>query len=266
MGKSVQSLACCLIYPQSLPFLVICPSALKHVWKDEVGKWLKDKVSSDQVVIVKKGVLKEGELKSAKVVVASYEIATKLTKEFSSIEMVICDEAHYLKNPDTSRCEKLIPFLKSRRRIFLLTGTPALAKPKELFNLLTILRPDIFHSMNDFGERYCTTRRNPWTHKLEYDGAKNLAELHYLLKKTVMIRRLKADVLPQLPPKQRQIIYMETEQSVVAEIKSLLGQLPADSLRESDKILDVFVQEGEQKMAMTRCFLLSAMAKLSSVK
>jgi len=44
--------------------------------------------------------------------------------------MVICDEAHYLKNPDTSRCTQLMPFLTQKKRIFLLTGTPALAKPK----------------------------------------------------------------------------------------------------------------------------------------
>ncbi len=44
--------------------------------------------------------------------------------------MVICDEAHYLKNPDTNRCELLVPFLSKKKRIFLLTGTPALAKPK----------------------------------------------------------------------------------------------------------------------------------------
>jgi len=45
VGKSVQSLACTLLYNDSFPILIICPSALKHVWKDEVGKWLKDRVN-----------------------------------------------------------------------------------------------------------------------------------------------------------------------------------------------------------------------------
>ena len=111
--------------------------------------------------------------------------------------MVICDEAHYLKNPDTNRCEQLVPFLMNKKRIFLLTGTPLMAKPKE-----------IFKNIYDFGHRYCYLKNNPWNNKLEFDSSKNLGELHHILKKFIMIRRLKVDVLPELPSKQRQIIYM----------------------------------------------------------
>ena len=63
----------------------------------------------------------------------------------------------------------------SRKRIFLLTGTPALAKPRELFNLMKILRPDVFKSFDEFGRRFCEKKQNPWTRRMEYDGAKNLA-------------------------------------------------------------------------------------------
>ena len=72
VGKSLQSLACCTIYSEGFPLLIICPSALKNVWRDEVLKWLKDYVEKPQILIIKKGLLKEGELSSAKVVVTSY--------------------------------------------------------------------------------------------------------------------------------------------------------------------------------------------------
>lgn len=144
IGKSVQSLACNLLFPEAFPLLVICPSALKHVWKDEVLKWYQNIVAEPQIHILKKGSLKPGELSHAKIIIVSYEIASKLAGELGFVASVICDEAHYLKNPDTSRCSQLVPFLMAKKRIFLLTGTPALAKPKELFNLLRILRPDIF--------------------------------------------------------------------------------------------------------------------------
>ena len=144
IGKSVQSLACSLLFPECFPLLIICPSALKHVWKDEALKWLQGIVPEPQVVIIKKGTLKVGELSHAKIIISSYEITSKLTDELTFCQSVICDEAHYLKNPDTSRCKFLVPFLTKKKRVFLLTGTPALAKPRELFNLLNILRPDIF--------------------------------------------------------------------------------------------------------------------------
>jgi SNF2 family DNA or RNA helicase len=45
VGKSLQSLACCTIFPEGFPLLIICPSALKNVWRDEVRKWLKTYVN-----------------------------------------------------------------------------------------------------------------------------------------------------------------------------------------------------------------------------
>ena len=42
--------------------MIICPSALKHVWRDEVLKWMKKEIHADQVRVVKKGLLKQGEL------------------------------------------------------------------------------------------------------------------------------------------------------------------------------------------------------------
>jgi SWI/SNF-related matrix-associated actin-dependent regulator 1 of chromatin subfamily A len=77
----------------------------------------------------------------------------------------------------------------------LLTGTPALAKPKDLFNSLNIIRPDIFSSFKEFGYRYCDPKLSKFINGIDFDGASNLKELHYLLKNYIMIRRLKKEVL-----------------------------------------------------------------------
>ena len=58
IGKSVQSLACSLLFPECFPLLVICPSSLKHVWRDEALKWLQNIIHEAQVTVVKKGTLK----------------------------------------------------------------------------------------------------------------------------------------------------------------------------------------------------------------
>ncbi len=122
------------------------------------------------------------------------------------IKAVIADEAHYLKNTGNKRSDILTPYLSSRKRVVLLTGTPALAKPREIFNLISIVRPDVYVDFKEFGYRYCEPTINAWTKKVEFNGCQNSKELHFLLRNRVMIRRLKKEVLTELPDKQRQKI------------------------------------------------------------
>ena len=69
----------------------------------------------------------------------------------------IADEAHYLKSRDAQRSKLVLPLLSSARRTILLTGTPALNRPVELFTLLNTLCPRVpeFASYKIFTERYC---------------------------------------------------------------------------------------------------------------
>lgn len=108
-----------------------------------------------------------------------------------------------MKNPTAKRTETLVPILSKCKHIILLTGTPALAKPKELFPLLQIIRPDIFTHFKEFGNRYCDPKPSKWCKGLDYEGYSNTKELHLLLTKRIMIRRLKKDVLKELPSKRR---------------------------------------------------------------
>jgi len=92
----------------------------------------------------------------------SYEIACRHIETIKKLDfkISIIDEAHYLKNPKAKRTSVLSPFLLQSKRIMLLTGTPALAKPKELFTLIHIIRPDIFTDFREFGMRYCDPTPN----------------------------------------------------------------------------------------------------------
>jgi SWI/SNF-related matrix-associated actin-dependent regulator of chromatin subfamily A-like protein 1 len=71
------------------------------------------------------------------------------------------------------------------RRILLLSGTPILARPNELYNLLRILRPDIFHSFKEFGMRYCNPRESYFG--IDWTGSANMRELHLMLEKSVRL-------------------------------------------------------------------------------
>jgi SWI/SNF-related matrix-associated actin-dependent regulator 1 of chromatin subfamily A len=137
----------------------------------------------------------------------SYGLATNKVEEIErkKFQTIICDEAHYLKSRVAKRTKALCPVLQKAKRIILLTGTPILAKPAELYNLLDILRPDICPPLREFTARYGR----------DYADARCTDELHYLMKTVFMVRRMKKDVLDQLPDKRRQKIQIEADAKVV---------------------------------------------------
>jgi SWI/SNF-related matrix-associated actin-dependent regulator 1 of chromatin subfamily A len=87
------------------------------------------------------------------------------------------------------------------KRVILVSGTPMMSRPVEIYNLLRILRPDIISSFSDYATRYCKPKETPYG--MDYTGNSCTKELHYILSKNIMIRRLKSDVLSELPSKRR---------------------------------------------------------------
>ena len=75
------------------------------------------------------------------------------------------------------------------KRVLLLSGTPILARPNEIYNLLRILRPDIFYSFKEFGLRYCCPKESYFG--IDWTGSANNRELHMMIGNSLMIRRLK---------------------------------------------------------------------------
>ena len=101
-----------------------------------------------------------------------------------------------LKNIRTKRTQKLVPILHGTKRCILLSGTPALARPTELWPQLKILsteRDGWWDDEEEFIRKY-----------VQRTSAIRRAELHTMLTGTVMIRRMKHDMLKSLPSKQRQ--------------------------------------------------------------
>jgi SWI/SNF-related matrix-associated actin-dependent regulator 1 of chromatin subfamily A len=200
VGKTVQAIAISYLYRKDWPVLVIVPSSLKHQWRDEILRWL-DFLPAQQVQIVNS--LKD-KLENCMYTIVSYSLASKMHHLISRMkfQIVIADEAHYLKSMHSKRALKLVPLLKKFKRVLLLTGTPLLGRPQELYNLLKILRPDLLTRFVDFGCRYAKPRRSQYG--IDWSGTSMATELHLLLSKSLMIRRLKSEVLSELPTKRRQ--------------------------------------------------------------
>ena len=216
LGKTVQALVTALCFRSDWPLLVICPSSLKLTWAHEISKWLG--LGDDAVQVVENS----KEKLTHAVVIASYDLARAMAKEVQrrQFRFVIADEAHYLKSRQAARTKTLVPVIQRAKRALLLSGTPALSRPIELFQQLRALRRDVFAVEVAFGQRYCNSHMTAfgWCH----DGSTNEEELHALLQRTVMIRRDKRTVLSSLPPKTRQTVLVDCSAKERKEIKALM--------------------------------------------
>lgn len=211
LGKTLQALAFLQARKDLRPAVVVCPASLKLNWLRECEKFLEDCPENSAVVLSGRN----PEKVRAGISIINYDILDAWV-EYLKPKAVIGDEAHYIKNSKAARSKAFKKICKKAEAILLLTGTPVLNRPIELFNLLNILAPHEFNNYIAFGKRYCAGhqrevvvrgggRRLIW----DFSGRSHLDELNLRLKSTVMIRRLKKDVLTDLPPKRIAVIPVE---------------------------------------------------------
>lgn len=208
--------------------LVICRSSLKINWGREFQIWAKTPEADIQ--IVRKG--KDTIDLNRRVTIVSYGLLESRyildqLLEYGA-DIVIWDEGQDLKNIKTLRTKSSIKLGKKAKKVINITGTPVLNRPIELFPFLNAFSPETIAPYNDyrsFAHHFCGAYTDKWGH-FNVDGADNLEELNIRLRATCMIRRLKKDVLDQLPDKMPpQIIAFEQDKETKAIIKKekLLG-------------------------------------------
>lgn len=217
LGKTITALAA-IHQEQAYPALVVCPAVVVGNWKREANTWLPDKT----VQIIKSG--KDKIDPKADIVVASYALAGVAAGH--KFAQVVCDEAHYLKNQKAKRTETVVAIAKAAPRRLLLSGTPVTNKPKDLFAQLEVLdvtgQGKPLGSFFQFATRYCAGRQGRYG--FEADGATNLDELSQRLRAGTYLRRDKAQVLTELPEKQRQFIPV----GIPADTKRRIKEIEAE--------------------------------------
>ena len=249
VGKTIQSIGLCKIYEEDWPVLIICPGSVKYSWQNEIKMWLK--LKSNHIQIINGG--KEKFIKDIKFYIVSYDLVRRISKriEKQNFQFVILDESHCIKSIDAQRTLYIMPIAQRAKRLLLLSGTPLLSRPIEGFTALSCLRPDIFNNFKSYGKRYCGP---VLTHfGINWSGASNTKELH-LIFNTIMLRRLKKDVLSQLPSKRRMKIEIECEQSALMEIK---GYYDNKKRKDCPKLTmpDVYRLTGEAKIKGIKMYL-----------
>lgn len=142
----------------------------------------------------------------------------------AGFKTLIIDESHCIKDAFAQRSIAVREISAKVRSVIALTGTPVLNRPRELWHQVKVVDPAVFPDFKVFGMRYCAGRTEEVQVKgakkgetrevLDFSGASNLEELDREIRSRVMIRRLKSQVLKELPDKIRITIPIVAEKGL----------------------------------------------------
>ena len=217
LGKTTSTIIASL-ESGSKKVLIICPATLKINWKREIENY------SDKTVFIAES---KNFSTEADFVIINYDIIknfhdTKKKNESqvlaSNFDLVIIDEAHYIKNVTAQRTKLINDIVKNIDRLWLLSGTPMTSRPIDYFNLLSLIDSPVAKNWMAYAIRYCqgyqfnVGGRKVWN----VTGASNLEELR---DRTLglTLRRLKENVL-DLPDKIITPVYLRLKSKQYEEV------------------------------------------------
>ncbi len=153
--KTLQGIAIASHYREEWPMLVICPSSVRMSWAAEIMKWLD--VSAEQVGVIMSSSHSVNNL----VNIISYDLAHRMIEQIEArqFKVLVIDESHYLKSRTAKRTKAIDRLVDRASRVILLSGTPALSRPEELYTQIRCLQPSLFSSFHSFASRYCAAHK-----------------------------------------------------------------------------------------------------------
>ncbi len=227
LGKTLETISVLLAEKEQGELgtaLIICPASLVFNWQMEFDKWAP---SIKTVCVV--GTPDEREMivnsyRKYDVLITSYDLLRRDIDNYEEKEFSyqIVDEAQYIKNPGAA-ISKSVKVVSSKVR-FALTGTPIENRLSELWSIFDYLMPGFLYTYNAFKERF----ENPIARQRD-------EEVTGQLKKMVspfILRRLKEDVLSDLPEKNEEIqfavfdkLQRELYEGEVVQIRNLVNNM-----------------------------------------
>jgi superfamily II DNA or RNA helicase len=242
LGKTVQALA----FLQTLdgPSLVVCPSCLLFNWAREAQKFVPElKVlcieGPDRSKLFSK-------IAGTNLVLTSYPLLRRDVDQYRRFEFsaIILDEASHIKNPDTQNAQAAMA-LRGRHR-FVLTGTPVENSVRDLWSILQFVVPGYLGGREDFRDRY----ELPISRGSKPEQARLAKRL-----RPVMLRRLKRQVVEELPEKIEQTAFCDLS----PEQEELYQKLRQESRRKVEEL------SAQRDQGRARIAMLTALLRLRQV-
>lgn len=244
LGKTPQTSSYLRLKQNSSPAIVICPASLKLKWQRELEKWgniksyiingknpeylseeflkkypvwilnydilgLEDKKEKENEIKLRKQAKEQGIRRTKKLIKVQGWCDELIKHNFKTI---ICDESQALGEETTIRTRAVTQICEAlpEAKKIMISGTPYETRTSQFYPLLKILKPEEFNNKYKFLMRYCDPVKTyfGW----QFNGLSNAEELHSRISQ-FMIRRLKKDVLKDLPPKIRSVIPLQITES-----------------------------------------------------
>lgn len=202
LGKTIQGIGVAAFYISERPVVIVCPKSMNMVWQEHIEQWLDGDVSCHIIT----GQKVYAYPKAAFYIISWGLLAHHIDFLSGVAKISIFDESHRACNPRSGQSKASSRLSHAANICVPLTGTPMRNGPKDIWNLLNMVAPKQWPDFFPFAKAFCNAhqkevytsngRKMVW----DFDGASNQAELALKLRGH-MIRRLKEEVLPDLPEK-----------------------------------------------------------------
>lgn len=251
LGKTIQALVPIKYHEELQPTAIFCKAGLLRQWGEEVIRWCgidfvaqtifsgKDRIFGFKVCLFSMDVLRNFDVDKF---------------EEAGFQYVIIDECQHIKNPDSQRTAQVRRMCKNVPHVVGLSGTPIKNRPSEYFTILNLLHPEKFPSYFSFQRRYLDYYYTGYGTKDR--GLRNPKDFK---KQTgdFIIRRLRADVMPDLPKVSRNMFYVDLEKSAAKEYEK--------ESREFNRFYEQAERDGTENNNETVTNLLARLAKLRHI-
>ena len=229
LGKTIQAIAWLQLRRDLRPAIIVVQAALKYMWEEQCKQWMHHPhvqvlAGRDSTQIITDDIL-----------IVNYEILTYWVQRLQSLKpkALIVDEIQSIMHGKSLQTKATLKIGRKCACVIGLSGTPILNRPMEGYNAIKLIDSTLVPATKlAYGLEFCGAYNNgSWN----YSGATNIDKLHTILN-SVMIRRLKKDVMPQLPKKLRTVIpleitnrkeYNEAEEDFIAWVKEHRGESAA---------------------------------------
>ncbi|MBP3255242.1 MAG: DEAD/DEAH box helicase [Clostridia bacterium] len=230
LGKTIQLIAVILSYIQTesnpKPSIVICPSSLTLNWQNEINKF----APSIKSIVIRGGLTERkkqiNSIKDYNVVITSYDLLKRDIEFYEQsnyqFKYIIADEAQYIKNNNTQNA-KAIKHINGETR-YALTGTPIENSLSELWSIFDFILPGYLFNYKKFKENF----EIPITRDDDQDKMKKLK----MLIEPFILRRIKSEVLTELPDKTISILNNEMQEEQEMIYMSYLQNAKQEAINE----------------------------------